>query len=1337
MKRSILLLLAWLTAFPAAAQDPVIPGGVFTAGTTALDDRGRAWAYLRVIPADAASLQDRALAVYLRTGPPDAAGEFVLQGAFQPATNPPLASAYVDRAVQLGGDRAQIEAAFRALYRQARYPDYLARLRVPRNPDDPPWPGDPPQPGEPGTAEQIAMVIARAARDSELAETLAVASAGSPAVAMATGHAWAGLLPVAEGQPVTLEVRLREGGADTGVVGRVALVAGEPLPLPPPGAPVQVPDPSPTGDRNVHLRWATPVELRRYALLSTGYNLYRVDKLIADSGGPQDTEELMALLQAEPDRVRRLNQGALLPPALFSEEDVDPVAGPDKETVFYTDDNNRFERDVTGQIIGVPFPDCAEYAYYVTARDLLGRDGLLSPRGDAQVVRRMAPQVPTGIRARAEIVPADGANPERYQVEVRWTPSADNGTPVTAYEILRGISGARTAGGETFLPDEKLNLGANLEKDDPALLIPCGVLDPASPLVDGSHVWLDTSPVNAPGGTREGSTVWYAVRAVYSSSCSRVLSAPGPPAFASFRPVKGPPAPSPQLCAQGYNPPLAILSAGAVGEAPVSHPASENRIRVVCRRTNAGVTHATFLVYVPVLASPILVGQSTVVFPAESGDGNDEVIADFTVGAVGLRLEGFPPAPVPTAEVLVACVAGTNAGITSSSSLVNTTFLPAPSGGGERPTCRQVTFVAAAASLGSPPEGSLRQSMLSTAHAAGGFTPAAGNYVFASIPGVADGTPVFLQARYGGGGPLVDAGGAVVRGGQVLLSPLEGIPATDCVAWSLRVPIPPAAACLHVRGRSDGSTEPVRIALCAPADAREYRFYRQIGGGELSLIASGEVPAGGGEVICEDSSLPLTSARLQYSGQFVDRFGNAGPLVPLGECPLGVVVPPPVPVLQQPVAILDESGQPAMKLEWFCPPPGVERFEVFLEKQRAALQRDWLIGLPLLTVAGPGGSGSTLSSRLTANLQASPAIFKLRSSREPGPPAENPAQTSFYTGRVDGDLGEGPQFSADASVERNVAYRVWIRAIGPDGGFSGPSKAWDFTWRTPKAPPGPGVEPKVDWPARPLPDAYTGDAYTPAVAVNQQTFWNYDFYPEGNAPTFIWPQAPRAQVDRNDPPPVTLYQRGVLIGSVPVSNSSFAAYIGPRELTDTDPHQAVFYSLAGLRGRNDPNLHLATKNGSPGETILPAALYRRQIPSEEFPDITGDVIQVSPLVQRIACQVIPGVVLMRDPFIGLEVVGTRRVEWERIYDPAPNPNGYYTIGDLQSITEANRVLIYLLDTQPVIEGARYEYFVVRFDRETMEIRETIHAGTTSIGPLPPPPVMPAKPPPNRPPPGPR
>src|SRR5690606_13055226 len=116
--------------------------------------------------------------------------------------------------------------------------------------------------------------------------------------------------------------------------------------------------------------------------------------------------------------------------------------------------------------------------------------------------------------------------------------------------------------------------------------------------------------------------------------------------------------------------------------------------------------------------------------------------------------------------------------------------------------------------------------------------------------------------------------------------------------------------------------------------------------------------------------------------------------------------------------------------------------------------------------------------------------------------------------------------------------------------------------------------------------------------------------------------------------------------SIPVSVQSFNSSSLTRVAGDSSPHQVIFRNWGELFGRHDPNLHLAQRNGV---SILPAALYRRQLPNSDFPDVTGDVIQVSPVLERIAIHRVSalGDIHLKDPFVGVEAFGTRTVEWKR------------------------------------------------------------------------------------------
>jgi hypothetical protein len=115
----------------------------------------------------------------------------------------------------------------------------------------------------------------------------------------------------------------------------------------------------------------------------------------------------------------------------------------------------------------------------------------------------------------------------------------------------------------------------------------------------------------------------------------------------------------------------------------------------------------------------------------------------------------------------------------------------------------------------------------------------------------------------------------------------------------------------------------------------------------------------------------------------------------------------------------------------------------------------------------------------------------------------------------------------------------------------------------------------------------------------------------------------------------------------------------------------------------DPNAYLDYIAPRLPLKTLPAVLYRQQLTNAEWPIVSGDVVQVSPLISRIVWSDVPRALdgpapdlsksFMRDPFIGVEIHGDDNVD---------------------------RAELYLLDTTPRAIGAKYRYWLVRFDELT-------------------------------------
>lgn len=220
--------------------------------------------------------------------------------------------------------------------------------------------------------------------------------------------------------------------------------------------------------------------------------------------------------------------------------------------------------------------------------------------------------------------------------------------------------------------------------------------------------------------------------------------------------------------------------------------------------------------------------------------------------------------------------------------------------------------------------------------------------------------------------------------------------------------------------------------------AVEWRVYRRTGrGSPLVLIESGTFP----EAAWCDSGMPAAAETLCYYVQQFDQDGNPGPIASAGCVDALGTESMPRPEITR--ATVLPSGTPASvvvpsAVAWFCPPPGVERFEIaFRPPPPGAPEVAWL------PVAGAQEAIGT-----DHGIYMSPRI---------------PA----------GFGGGSPEFAQNFQLLSGVEYRVRVRAIrtktGEGGGVEVARGEWSdevlvsFTH---------GVAdsgPQVPWPARPVP----------------------------------------------------------------------------------------------------------------------------------------------------------------------------------------------------------------------------------------------------------------------------
>ena len=101
----------------------------------------------------------------------------------------------------------------------------------------------------------------------------------------------------------------------------------------------------------------------------------------------------------------------------------------------------------------------------------------------------------------------------------------------------------------------------------------------------------------------------------------------------------------------------------------------------------------------------------------------------------------------------------------------------------------------------------------------------------------------------------------------------------------------------------------------------------------------------------------------------------------------------------------------------------------------------------------------------------------------------------------------------------------------------------------------------------------------------------------------IWPEVAGVQV-------------GFAIGSISLVAAGNSLWFeeGGENLEVTFPRGVRFLPNSLVRNATkDLNTRLYKRHEASSESILPAVLYRQQLTNTEFPAVSGDVVQVSPL----------------------------------------------------------------------------------------------------------------------------
>jgi hypothetical protein len=1063
------LLLGWgWGLLPAAAQAPqFLPDTLFVVGTPTTDSQNRTWAYVLWLATDQQLALGRSYALYAKAGGPAAPGDYERRAITGLQFEVPVIQALLQRGAALGDDLIKLEE---------RVDNLFAALQPPAGP----------------LAPKISAVLRGSVEDPENLNNLVLLARLHPGLNFCLGYAHAE--PIGPGL-TTFEIREHDKatGLDRGVVGRVTVEAGHPVVLPAPGPLVRVPESDARGDLNVKLRWGTSANLRRLTLLNHGFNVYRITRAYAEEQGFHTTvppgSALRELSATEP-AVRRVHDLPVMKNRDFDAATVgDFVADP--KTVFLADDNGRYKEG------GVPFENGSQYYYFVTARDVLGRDGAASPGVLVTVCDRVAPDAPRSVQVLNDYVFLGGTN--RQALRIRWLQETNDLENVVSYHVYRWVS-----------PAEVQEKGG-----DPMAQRIAGPIAHVPGQTHGSY--LDIGPTSPSAPADNGRTWWYTVRSVDDGACDGGnFSANSAPAFGVLRDRTGPDRPNGQILVTCCVPevrgedPRDVEDGGRQNESLAYY-------RLSLRRSRPEIEWAEFHLRAPGPASNYI-GRAY--FELDK----DEVSFEWQTLRTEVD-EGFIP--------FFARV-GNDRGEDSDYAMINTTRAPKVT------TVREVPFVA---------RYDCRQ--LSRREAA-----ATGQKI-RGCTGSHDPTPDG------------DDGGVVGPGIVITLTP----------------------------------------------GTKEYRLYRRVDHGPLTLIK--QAPADfddAAQVPVVDPDMPANAAILCYYGQLFDEHGNASPLALLDEC-IEIKLPTAVPMLA-PLEALGDTSAPKMRIRWFCPPYGVDRFEVSIANN---------LGVMAATISADLGPQTT--NRLK-QFQISGTTF-----------------TNLFhlyrTPRVGPAFGNGAIFEAVVNMSLGLTYDVMVAAVGADGSVNEDSNAERFRWSAPVL-----VGPDVPWPARPLPDFNVFNAGLRAVRL----------------PDFFYPGV------------------GVRIGAFP------RRFVYGQTEKPEDPSR--------LREHLDPMSLLYTNKL--GQPIFPVALYRLQWPSAEFPQVSQDIVQVSPLMEDIAHEFAiesgTPVTRLHDPFVraGAGIGG-------------------------QAGTVGEEGALYLLDTQPVIAGAAYVYLLVR-TTDRGEILEVVPSNAVEVTP---------------------
>jgi hypothetical protein len=1183
---------------------------VFCAGTTIQDTNLNNWSYVLLGAAEPPLLAGKHFDVFSKAGYPTNSGSFSWRGTLFQQTDVNAINTLLTQSVALGDDLTALGNSLNVLFHSVS--GFSSQT----------------------LSQKVFTAFQTAATDSDIASALMILARLHPGLARCAGQAFA------ETIATTTTYELREADPNTAaaaeVVGRVTIVPGQPVTLPAPGFPFQVVSNAPIDHLRIRLRWGTPDALRRLSLLQFGFNVWRLPAATAVTDGFNVTPPSIAQLHAPAYNFTLVNSFPVM-----ATKDYAPLAGvggPDDPsdliTYFFVDSNGRSPGSAQfppGQTpagyLAPPFNDGDQFYYFITARDILGRDGAASPGGLGTACRKNPPSAPMKLSVLNSMqnILLGGAHTNQPCLQVRWQQNTNVSDLVTQYYVYRWPNPAMAFTNDASPSNNLVGVVAQL----------AGA---------GLNSLLDTnsSAPMVPGP----SNFWYTVRAVSQSACGQLLFSPNSePVSGVLRQHAAPPAASGELVGSCGTPAVMFQDFDAPPN-PNGPDTNHWNYQVTVTRRDAAIAWAELVISNSVLATVQSFGP--LYFPP---DGNSLSVA--FAEPVSALSPGFS----------ASCVVGTYYGEVSQPAVCQTTNTPAAA------DVLEGVFYA----------GDLLFTALSSSDPFYQLVNFNQNECLPAISPTRDESGTVHMRFDSGNRPVMVQYASNALTAEIWTDVGIATPDTNSV-YSVYLcpcvisPLPPLRGCVvnlpgegncdqHVpRAGSSGPIAPIEVRFQLTPRTHEYRLYRSVNGAPPTLIAQSaalfDTNNPYSEIVRTDDGMPPGAARLCYFVQLLDENGNGSPLSLIG-CKDVMPPKPPTPVLSEPVPA-GNTTNPLVSLNWFCPTSGVYRFEIRLQRadQPGSGKPTGFFNSQLILL-------NAFKPLAAAGTNTTPYFYGL---------AKNHSLVSTYdewqlTPPVGPSFGPGPQFSLTASVVPGVPYHISVAAENIQGYWGDASTEWTFVWQPPP------LIPTVAWPARPLPPVTSFD--DPALASQ-----NLVYAPRVAAVLF----------DNNFGPNATLADLADLHYPVGIRIADMTDYYYPYlNIGTTNFAEYLSYSL-GSAPQADPNAsvfhRLSANPQSNGDPLLPIVVYRQQVTNANFARVSGNVTQVSPLLETL-------------PWM---VNGTRLVTIPDLLIAYGNE----TWNDSYSYN-----FLYLRDQQPVILGACYHYYVVRFNAQH-EVAEVIDAGTVTI-----------------------